>query len=71
MNPIGKYILPAYLGNYGLSYVGNENIPNPWTMIFDHYYLGNPPFTFSNTPKSVTYPFSNMVYTGIATIGGS
>jgi hypothetical protein len=37
-------------------------IPNP-------YYLGNLPLTFSNTLGPTTYPFSNMVSIGIATIG--
>jgi hypothetical protein len=71
MNPTRKYILPTYLGNYGLSYVGNDNIPNPWTMILNHYYLGNHPFTFSNTHEHVAYSFLNMVCIEIATIGGS
>jgi hypothetical protein len=38
MDPIINNILPAYLGNHGLSYAGNDNIPNPWTMIFNPYY---------------------------------
>jgi hypothetical protein len=49
MNPTGNNILPTYLGIYGLSYACNDNIPNPWTMILNPYYLGNPPLTFSNT----------------------
>jgi len=38
MNPTRNSILPAYLGNYEPSYVGNDNIPNPWTMIPNPYY---------------------------------
>jgi hypothetical protein len=37
MNPTRNNTLLAYLGNYGLSYVGNDNIPNPWTMIPNPY----------------------------------
>ncbi len=33
-------------------------IPNP-------YYLGNPPLTFSNTPRPMPYSFLDMVSTGI------
>jgi hypothetical protein len=32
MNPTKNNILPTYLGNYGLYYVSNNNIPNPWTI---------------------------------------
>ncbi len=63
MNPI---VLLTYLGNYGLSSVGNDNIPNMWTMIPNPYYLGNPPLIFSNTPRLTTYLFLNMVSIGIA-----
>jgi hypothetical protein len=71
MNPTRNNILPTYLGNYGLSYVGNDNIPNPWTMIPNPYYPRNFPLTFSNTPRLVAYPFLNMVSTGNVAIGGS
>jgi hypothetical protein len=37
MNPIGNNILLIYLGNYGLSYAWNDNIPNQWTMIPNPY----------------------------------
>jgi hypothetical protein len=37
MNPIGNNILLAYLENYGSSYAGNNNIPNPWTIIPNLY----------------------------------
>jgi hypothetical protein len=70
MNPTGNNVLPAYLGNYGPSYVGNNNIPNPWT-IFNFYYLDNPPLTFSNTIGPTTYPIPNMVSTRIVAIGGN
>jgi len=63
MNPTGHNILLAYLGHYEPSYVSNNNIPNPWTMIPNPYYLGNPPFTFFNTTNSTSYPFPNMVFT--------
>jgi hypothetical protein len=62
MNPIKNNILLTYLGNYGPSYTSNDNIPNPWAMILNPYYLGNPPLTFFNTPGLVAYPFSNMVF---------
>jgi hypothetical protein len=71
MNPIGNNVLLAYLGNYGPSYACNDNIPNPWTKIPIPYYLGNPPLTFPNTTGPATYPFPNMVSTGIITTGGS
>jgi hypothetical protein len=60
MNPTGNNILLAYLGNYGSSYAYNNNIPNPWIMIPNPYYLGNPPLTFSNTPGHTTYPFQSI-----------
>jgi hypothetical protein len=52
MNRTENNILPAYLGNYGPSYIGNDDIPNQWTMIPNPYYLGKPPLTFSNIPFS-------------------
>jgi hypothetical protein len=58
-------ILPTYLGNYGLSYVGNDNIPNPWTIIPNPYYPRNLPLTFPNTSRHVAYPFPNVVSTRI------
>jgi hypothetical protein len=71
MNPIENNILPTYLGNYGPFYANNDNIPNPWIMIPNPYYLGNPPLTFSNTPRHVAYLFLNTVSTGITTTKGS
>jgi len=71
MNPIENNILPSYLGNYGPPFVGNNNIPNPWTTIPNPYYPRNPPFTFSNTHGPMAYPFLNMVSTKIVTIRGS
>jgi hypothetical protein len=71
MNPTGNSVLLAYLGNYGPSYVSNNNIPNPWIMIRNPYYLGNPLVTFSNTIGLAAYPFPNMVFTRIVTNGGS
>lgn len=71
MNPTKNNTLLAYFGNYGQSYVGNDNIPNSWTMILNLYYLGNPPLTFSNTPRLATYLFPNMVSIRIITYGGS
>jgi hypothetical protein len=71
MNTIENNILPSYLGTYGPPYVGDNNIPNPWTTILNSYYTTNPPFTFSNTPTPMAYPFLNMVSTGIATTRGS
>jgi hypothetical protein len=65
MNPTRNSILPTYLGNYGLSYVGNGNIPNPWTIIPNPYYPGNPPLTFPNTFRLVAYLFSSVVSTKI------
>ncbi len=61
MNSTKNNILPTYLGNHGLSYVGNNNIPNPWTIIPNLYYPRNPPFTFPNTFKFSAYPFLNVV----------
>jgi hypothetical protein len=55
MNPTKNNILLAYLGNYGPSYTSNNNIPNPWTMIPNLYYLSNPPLTFSNIINPTTY----------------
>jgi hypothetical protein len=71
INPTGNNILLAYLGNYGPTYEGNGNIPNPWTMIPNPNYLRNPPFTFPNTFKSTSYLFPNVVSIEIATIGES
>jgi hypothetical protein len=71
MNPTKNNILPTYLGHYGPSYTSNDKIPNPWTMIPNMYYLGNPPHSFSNIISHVTYLFPNMVSTGLAAIGGS
>jgi len=71
MNITGNSISLAYLGNYGLSYINNDNIPNPWAMNPNPYYQGNPPLTFSNIPRLMAYPFSNMVSIGIAAIRGS
>jgi hypothetical protein len=71
MNPIENNILPTYLGNYGPFYANNDNIPNPWIMIPNPYYLGNPPLTFSNTHGHVAYPFLNTVSAGITTTKGS
>jgi hypothetical protein len=71
MNPIGNNILPTYLGNYGSSYTCNNNIPNPWAMIPNHYYLRNHPLTFSNTPELVAYPSLNMISIEIAITRGN
>jgi hypothetical protein len=71
VNPTGNNILLAYIGNYGLTYVGNDNIPNPWTMIPNPYYLGNPPFTFTNMFKSTSYIFPNVVSIKIVANGES
>ncbi len=71
MNPIGNNILPAYLGNYGLSYASNDNIPNRWTMNLIPYYPRNPPLTFFNTFGPMTYLFPNVVCTGIVVTRGS
>jgi hypothetical protein len=61
MNSTRNNILPTYLGNHGLSYVGNNNIPNPWTIIPNPYYPRNPPLTFPNTSKFAAYPFLSVV----------
>jgi hypothetical protein len=66
-NPIGNNISLAYLGNYGPSYASNYNIPNPWTMIHNPYYQGNPPLIFPNTSRLVAYFFPNVMSTGVAT----
>jgi hypothetical protein len=73
MNPIGNNILPAYLGNHGLSYASNNNIPNPWTMIFNLYYQETL-HLFSPTHLNLwpfPNPFPNMVSIEIATTIGS
>jgi hypothetical protein len=49
VNPIRNNVLLAYLGNYGPFDAGNDNIPEPWTMISNHIYLGNLPPTFPKT----------------------
>jgi hypothetical protein len=71
MNPTKNNILLIYLGNYGSSYEVICNIPNPWTMILNPYYLRNLPFTFSNTTGLATYPFFNMVFIKILITRGS
>jgi hypothetical protein len=72
MNPrIGNNILSTYFGNHGSSYASNDNIPNPWTMILNPYYLSNPPLMFSHTTKFVAFPFLNMVPTIIVATRGS
>jgi hypothetical protein len=70
MNPIENSMLLAYLGNYGLFYANNGNIPNPWIMIPNPYYLKNLSLTFSNTLRPMTYPFLNMVFTIITATKG-
>lgn len=67
MNPIGNSISSTYIGNYGPSYASNYNIPNPWTMIHNPYYQGNPQFIFPNRCKLAAYFFPNVMSTVVAT----
>jgi hypothetical protein len=62
MNPTKHDILLTYFGNYGSSYVSTNNIPNPWMLISNPYYLGNPPHTFFNTHGPMLYPFLNVAF---------
>jgi hypothetical protein len=71
MNAIKNDILLTYFGNYGSSYVSTNNIPNPWMLIPNPYYLGNPPQTFLNTHGPMLYPFLNVVFTRIFATKGS
>ncbi len=71
VNPIKNNILLAYLGNYGPSYVGYVNIPNPWTMICNCFYPWNPPFFFLNTLGLMTYRVPNVVSTQIVVTRGN
>jgi hypothetical protein len=67
MNPTGNGISSTYLGNYGPSYASNYNIPNPWTMIHNPYYQGNPQLIFPNTCRLAAYFFPNVMSTGVVT----